>query len=500
MKAYSSIAILAAGLFAIFAISSPAQDTARGVYSLIDFSRVGYHYGDDAIPNIETKLTISAPEDGSDATSLIQDAIDKVDAPGAILLKKGTYNVEGVIRLNRSGVVLRGEGDETVIYASAHHKCNLIEMGLPTKRVMDKKSSTRIKDGTKVGQMYVEVDNADNFKTGDRVVIFRPGTDEWIHDIKMDQILQRTGGTTTQWKGESYNLYWERTVQKVKGKKVWLDNPVVMALEERYGGGILRKCRWERISESGIEDICFVSWFDKDKTDPQLGYCNDEDHAWRAINIGPAEHCWVRRVQSRHFANALVCMGAGAKNITVEDCTSLAPVSILTGMRRYAFHFSESELCLVRNCSCDEDRHGFVTGAKMPGPNVFSNCTATNTHSDIAPHQRWATGVLYDCVNVPGGKMGYQDGGNWGSGHGWRAANSVLWNCEAAEIFCQSPWASAVNWSVGSIGERTSGRSHKDGLERPDGIWISYGEHVQPMSLYEAQLKERKSKGTVIVP
>ena len=32
-----------------------------------------------------------------------------------------------------------------------------------------------------------------NFKVGDRIIVYRPGTENWIHDIKMDQIVERQG-------------------------------------------------------------------------------------------------------------------------------------------------------------------------------------------------------------------------------------------------------------------------------------------------------------------
>jgi hypothetical protein len=52
---------------------------------------------------------------------MIQNAIDEVSAMkpsgngfrGAILLTKGLYKVSGTIKISVSGIVLRGQGDET---------------------------------------------------------------------------------------------------------------------------------------------------------------------------------------------------------------------------------------------------------------------------------------------------------------------------------------------------------------------------------------------------
>ena len=55
---------------------------------IMDFSRVGYRWGDEDIPDVPVKLVLSPPEDGGDATALIQNAVDLV-SDGAVLLSKG---------------------------------------------------------------------------------------------------------------------------------------------------------------------------------------------------------------------------------------------------------------------------------------------------------------------------------------------------------------------------------------------------------------------------
>ena len=75
-----------------------------------------------------------------------------------------------------------------------------------------------------------------------------------------------------------------------------------------------------------------------------------------------------------------------------------------------------------------------------------------------------------------------------GPGHGWAGVNEVLWNCEGAQVVVQSPWVLGRNYSVGTIGEKHPGYMK----ERPDGVWVSHGSHVEPASLYEAQLALRR--------
>ena len=221
-----------------------------------------------------------------------------------------------------------------------------------------------------------------------------------------------------------------------------------------------------------------------------LGNHIDEDHCWSAIFVKAAEHCWVRNVSVENFGYCAVNLRTGARYITVSDCASRHPVSELTGSRRYAYHISGGECSLVKNCLAEDDRHGFVTASKVPGPNVFLSCKMVRPNSDVGPHQRWATGVLYDNQYVEG-LLAVQDGCNNGSGHGWRGSNFILWNCTAMTLVCQNPWVTGRNWCVGCIGEKNPGR-RKD---RPDGEWRSHGAPVSPQSLYEWQLQNRLDEG-----
>ena len=61
----------------------------------IDFSRVGYMWGERQIPDYPVCVTLSAPADGSDMTAAIQSALDNAGPSGAVLLKEGIYNVSG---------------------------------------------------------------------------------------------------------------------------------------------------------------------------------------------------------------------------------------------------------------------------------------------------------------------------------------------------------------------------------------------------------------------
>ena len=449
----------------------------------IDFSMAGYRYGNADFPDYPVMTILAPPADGPDATAMIQNALDHVQTPGAVLLQAGTYNVSGNLRITRSGVVIRGEGTNTVIVAKGKTQRTLMALGKETNRISEEMSD--IKDEvTHAGQMWVRAKYPSLFRKGDRITInFRPNS-RWISDLKMDQIAQNSSGSVVQWTPDAFSMSWEREVTAIEGDKVWLDAPVVMELDGKYARDLyIQKVRTARISESGIENVKMVSEY----AGPE-----DEEHAWTAIGVNAAEHCWVRGVVTAHFGYALVDLKKGARNITVRDCISTEPVSVITGSRRYAFCISGGELCLIERCRAEEDRHGFITGARVPGPNVFLDCVMVNAHSSMGPHHRWASGILFDNCTTDS-VLEIQDRAGYGTGHGWSGVNIVYWNCTGEKIVCQSPWVNGKNWAVGCIGKKYSGRKYDDGIKRPDGEWLSHGSNVEPQSLYRYQ-KSLKQK------
>ena len=448
----------------------------------IDFSYVGYRKGEAKLPLVKTIITLEAPADGADATEMIQKALDAVPAPGAVLLKAGEYNVAGNIKIRRNGVVLRGEGEQTRLIAKGDTQRDFITLGISTSRALLAESS--IVEDAYVGQIWVKVENSAAFAVGDRVAVFCEPNDKWVTDLKMDQIKTVGTNVPTQWGASKFAMYWEREVVRIEGDKVWLDCPLVSDFVEEYTvKRSLYKISVDRVEESGIEDMFLISDYDKSNE-------FDENHAWTAVYVSGAENCWIRGVKSAHFGLSLARIGKWGRCITVKDCESTAPISVIGGSRRYAFYINGGQMCLFENCKADQDRHGFITSSRIPGPNVFLDCVMTNAHSVVGPHHRWATGLLYDCC--PSGiRLEANDRAHYGSGHGWPAVNCVFWNCTADKIDVMSPWIGGKNYSIGCIGEIYQKIKYKDGLKRPDAVWMSHGQHVEPRSLYRTQLANR---------
>lgn len=451
-----------------------------------DFSRVGYHQNTKPIPNVKVVTEISATGDYDQQK--IQQAIDNLSKKsadengirGAILLKKGTYNIPGSLKISASGIVLRGEGEETRLIATGKGQRKTIIASGEGRAKEISGSRVKITDHyVPVGAKGFSVTSTKDLKVGDQIMVYRPGTTKWIQDLKMDQI--EPGNGTVQWMAEDYNLEFERVITAINGNEITIDNPIVMAMEDQYGGGEVYKYSFNgRIAEVGIENLYLESEYNGD---------TDEDHGWDAIAFNKIENSWIKNVTSKYFGYSCVNLGHDSKQITVLDSKCLAPKSQIIGGRRYSFN-NDGQLNLFIGCYASEGRHDYVTGAKVCGPNVFYNCKSENAKADIGPHHRWAVGTLYDNI-VTDGEINIQDRGNWGTGHGWAGVNQVLWNCTATKAAIQNPYVSGKNYAIGLKAKKYDGRLKG----RPDGTWEGQNkEGLNPKSLYLKQVEESKTK------
>lgn len=436
-----------------------------------DFSRCGYAGADRDIPDVAAVVSVT-PADGDD-TARIQAAIDEVAKlplqvdgfRGAVQLAPGEFQVAGQLRITASGIVLRGAGageGGTTIAATGPDRRTLVRVfGTGAKEALG--DPLRIVDEyVPVGATTVKLASTADISVGDTITITRPSTAEWIKAIGANAF-------GVGWRPGSRDIVWERIVTAIDGDTITLDAPITTAIDQ---DGIAQKLEMSgRIENMGIEDLRLVS---QPATDKPL----DEDHAWHGVTIENAQNAWIRRVEFTGFAGGAVALWESTKWVTVEDCISLAPVSEIGGFRRHAF-FTQGQMTLFLRCWSEHGRHDFAVGHCAAGPNAFVNCRTRESLADSGPLESWASGVLYDNVRIDGNALNLIN--RWADppGTGWSAANCVLWQCRAATIGCFRP-PTANNWAIGCWAVFSG-----------DGTIESPSDFVRPLSLYQAQLRER---------
>jgi hypothetical protein len=452
---------------------------------LPDFSYAGYRGGGVAIPDVPVVETVE-PASGDDRAR-IQAAIDKVAQKplndkglrGAVLLKKGQYQVSDTLHIKASGVVLRGEGQGdsgTVILATAAKQYTVVDVQ-GSGSGLGEVSGTRTRITTPfvpVGSRTFEVDSAEDFAPGDTIVVLRTPNDAWIDALGMGKF---------GWDAGSYASEHPRKITAVSKDKITVDIPIIDTMEKKYGGGYIYKSKVEgRIRNVGVEDIRF---------DSKYSGATDEKHGWTAVRLARATSSWVRRITAVHIGYSAVTIDDESAYNTVEDSAHVDPVSKVEGGRRYSFYVQSGTGNLFQRNFTRSSRHSFVTGSKVNGPNVWLDCLAVDTHSDDGPHHRWATGLLFD--NTRGDELKVQNRKDSGSGHGWAGAQVLFWNARAETLVCDAP-RGAMNWAIGCTGDKSDGDWAP---EEPFGLWSSLDKPVTPRSLYLQQLKDRRGVAAV---
>ena len=485
-----------------------------------DASHAGYRGGGVGIPSAPVRETIW-PVAG-DNTAHVQAAIDRVAARvpdaagfrGAVLLRAGYYRMAMPLRIQASGIVLRGEGmgDTGTILIGTGTGRSGAGPGGPgpgggnqgTLVLIGGASGIAPQDQTRqvvtdeyvpVGARRFAVASAAAFRPGDTVIVRRIGNQAWIDAVGMN-------GETPASRWRPFDVEWDRVVVDVQGNTLTVDAPITCAIERQWGGGdVVKYGEAGRIEQVGVENLRAMSEFDPSRRTTEYGnmdrqnyvaeeYYADEDHYRNFVVFDHARNGWVRNATALHFVNSMVGTQRGSKWITVQDCVSREPVSRRLGARRFTFAL-RGQLAFVQRCQSDKGRHSFMTGQPSGSGNVFLDCRATSPFSSSEPHEQWATGSLYDNVHAPLTARFWKN-----ITIGWAGANTVFWNCEG-DFLVQKP-PTAQNFSFGHIGvnavvfniplqDATKENGHIESLDR----------HVAPRSLYLTQLRERLGDAAV---
>lgn len=456
----------------------------KQVYIPMDYSTCGYHASETAIPDVANAVYVECSD--GDMHDILQKAIDYVSSlkpdkngrRGAVLLGAGTFNIDKPLRICASGVVLRGSGQD---------KTTIIKRGIDRGALLYIEGDMSISggdtiaiDGTKTpaGATTLTIASAKGLKTGDRIRIVRPSTREWIESLGCYDF----GGDLdyTGWKPGDIDITWDRTIVSATGNSITIDAPITTTLDQKYGGGyLITGYNQGEITECGIENMTLVS--EHNTWNPK-----DEDHCWDAIWMDNTRDCWVRRVNFRSFAGSAVNIQKNTSRITVEDCIASEPVSEVGGWRRGVF-ITRGQQTLIQRCVSRKGIHDFAAGFCAAGPNAFVQCEGEESLGFSGSIGSWAAGLLFDIVNIDGNDIAFKNLEQFQFGTGWNTANSMLWQCTGSTLWCYSPDADNRSSANGCWGTLTG-----------NAEWTSSNEHVQPRSLFYAQLEKRVGEGKPI--
>jgi hypothetical protein len=469
-----------------------------------DFSHAGYLGGGITLPEVEVVKTIS-PISG-DNTAHIQSAINEIAARtpdmnglrGAILLKAGKYDVYGTLRVTASGIVLRGEGEgadslsNTIIFARGNtpHQRDVLIMGNSSKsnwntQITGTKSNITA-DMVPVGAYTFPVEDASLYNVGHQVIIYHPCTAEWLEAVNYGGV----NDPLEKWKVNQLPIVFNRYITKIEGNELTVDAPIFYSLNKSLSQSyVYRHNMAGTVYNVGIENLRIAI--------ETLGG-TDENHAWQAVRFKSCENAWALNCTFTSFGQSAIITEATTRS-TFKNCKAIDPVAIVTGERMYNFntyHFSQLNL-FADNYARNGRHHYTSNGTSTTSGNVFLRCISDGVQSVNEGHRQWTSGMLYDNHLEQNLRrefvLGLYNRVDAGTGHGWSAAHSVLWNCDVTSggvIGLQKP-PTSQNYAIGCIAKRITGIpistsdfpiGYTEGTNQP-GLY--------PESLYEAQLKDR---------
>ena len=204
---------------------------------------------------------------------------------------------------------------------------------------------------------------------------------------------------------------------------------------------------------------------------------------------------WVRDVVSVDTHNSTT-FGSTVRRVTIDRVHIQHTLPFTAPAAPADFAISGTQILLDRSSVTGQGVWPVVTQVGVMGPNVVLNFKSTT--AGIAPHQRWAAGLLVDSSEFTGGSdrrpnIAFSNREYAGSGHGWSVGWAVAWNVKAEVLLIQQPPGSR-NWCIGCTGRFTPILWHKGSIpipESPSETHESPGVAVTPASLYLAQLRDR---------
>lgn len=478
---------------------------------LHDFSYAGYHYG-RVLPGSITGSVVDVRDHGADATgatdatAAIQAAIDAVSAAGGgvVRLPAGLYRCDGELRVQHSGVVLRGDGPEsTQVYFTKYLAMEGRSHVLFTGGLTQGAEFSLAEDGVN-GTTRVSVMNATGLSVGDEVSLGWIITDDFVAEHAMT-------GTWYVFNGQWRPVFRREITAidtSVSPNVVTLDVPLRYPAKLRDGASLRRETGY--LSECGLEDLALanaVTYAD--------AWLNEREHC---VVFQYARDCWIRNVHSfpsplsdpagYHLQNSGFRIW-GAKRFTIADCRLEKAQNRGSGGCGYLYEIGASNEVLIRDCVGLDGRHNFIQNWDFGTTGcVFLRCSSAGGRVLTSPtssigvtglcefHHSLSMACLIDSCMLDDGWYGGNRGSE-SSGAGHTVTQSAYWNTTGAGRIRSYQFGNGYIIGTGPTLELYTalGGAPGAGTDPEDYIeGAGQAATLEPQSLYEAQLLARKER------
>jgi hypothetical protein len=477
--------------------------------ALPDFSFAGYRHGEVALGAGSSPRVIDAvadPTGASDSTAAIQSAIDVASMGGGVVaLGPGLYRVDGALRVQASGVVIRGEGsDRTRLHftasAAMSYRAHLTFEGAVTSDL-----EVRLAEDAAPRATEVSVEDTGALAVGDDVEL------GWVISPAFVEAHRMTG----VWGpfADTWQPFFRRTIVALDGsaRRVTLDVPLRYAALVRDGAS-LRRVRGA-LHDVGIESVGVANAVSSDEA-----WAEDQVHA---IEMSGVIDGWIRDVSSfpspsaptdgedagAHLASGGILVRA-SNRVTIADCVLAQAQNLGPDGNGYLFEVRASSEVLVRDCEGRAGRHAFIQNWGFG----TSGCVWLRVHSVdghalasrgglslLGPsefHHSLAMANLVDSSVLDDGWVGVNRR-EQSSGAGHSATENVFWNSAGGGVIrsFQFGWGYVIG--TGPELEVVTRDVPWESLDtEPEDFTEALGRaaDLEPRSLYEDQLRRRLAR------
>jgi len=482
---------------------------------LHDFSYAGYRNGETELGQ-ELPVTMidvvaahgADPSGASDSTAAIQAAIDAAAlAGGAIVwLPPGLYRVDGTLVVAASHTLLRGAGaDESRVWFTASVGMSFAahltfgaepQLGAHVALVEDAPARTTT----------ITVADAGAFAVGDDVAIGWVITPEFVAEHGMD-------GTWVSFNDQWQVFFW-RTVRAVDARAGTIELDVPLRYPTRLRDAASIRAATGLLREVAVEDLGVANAVGWDEA-----WAQDQVYAIAMLGVKDA---WIRGVRSfvspgapaegpgaeRHLQSGGITIRR-SKRVTIDDVTLELAQHRGDGGNGYLFEIMQCSEILVRDCVGRAGRHNFIqnwgfgaTGIvwlrihSAEGKAVAFQLGELGLPAFSEFHHSLATANLVDDGVLDDG-WGAVDRGDYSSGAGHSATQSVVWNGGGTGVVRSRQFGHGyvIGPAPSLVLETSLGGADAQGTEPED--WVEGPGEVgalEPVSLYEDQLARRLAR------
>ncbi len=472
---------------------------------LHDFSHAGYRGGGEALPesiggsSFDVVADFGADPTGSaDSTAAIQAAINAVGSAGGgtVLVPAGEYRVDGLLLVEKSNLVLRGDGPEVSRIHFTRHDG------------MSDRSHLMFRGNTSVG---AEVPLAADGATREATVLVHDAGGLSVGDdvdvgftITADFTAEH--GMTGIWTAflDSWQPFFRREIVAIDADstphRVVLDVPLRYPARIRDGASL--RVVTGLLAEVGVLDLGLsnaVAW--------DQAWANDRVHVleFRDVKDGFVEnvHSFASPLSPESGDGAGDHLQSGgiivrySKRVTVANCRFSLAEHRGGGGNGYLFEVRQSSEILFRDCIARRGRHNFiqnwgfgVTGCVWLRCGSFEGQALNEFLGVIVPivgyseyHHSLATANLVDQCTVDDGWSAINRG-TMSSGAGHTATECVFWNTTGSGLLRSSQYGRG--YVIGTGPDLRLTVSDQEWLEGEDKA-----ADLRPQSLYEAQFEKR---------